>query len=77
MIKKAINWIKARLPRFWVGDVSFSFWEYGTCNGMYARRHKLNKNVQFVLWKAGEQGHKEDYWHNLDSSWWDGFAPTN
>lgn len=24
-MKKAINWIKARLPRFWVGAVSKSF----------------------------------------------------
>lgn len=48
-------------------------WEYGTCNGTAARRHIKNKNVQFVLWKAGEQGHKEDCWHNFDSSWWEGF----
>lgn len=52
-----------------------SLWEYGTCNDRPARRHRVNKNVQFVLWKAGEQGHKEDYWHNFDSSWWSGFTP--
>ena len=83
MIKKAINWIKARLPRFWVGDVSFSLWEYGTCNETYARRHKVNKNVQFIIFKKGDQkyvdgiGHTEDKWVNFDSSWWDGFTPTN
>ena len=83
MIKKAINWIKARLLRFWVCDVSFSLWEYGTCNGRYARRHKVNKNVQFIIFKKGDQryvdgiGHTEDKWVNFDSSWWDGFTPTN
>lgn len=83
MIKKAINWIKTRLSRFWVGDVSFSLWEYGTCNGTYARRHKINKNVQFIIFKKGDQkyvdgiGHTEDKWMNFDNSWWDGFTPTN
>ena len=67
----------AKLP------VSFSLWEYGTCNGAYARRHKVNKNVQFIIFKKGDQkyvdgiGHKEDKWVNFDSSWWSVFAPTN
>lgn len=47
--------------------------EYGTLNNKKARRHTVNKNVQFVLWKKGEQGHTEDYWINSDSSWWSGF----
>lgn len=25
--------------------------------------------AQFVLWKAGEQGHSEDYWHNMGAGW--------
>lgn len=45
-------------------------WEYGTCNGSKARRHRKKGNVQMVLWKAGQQGHKEDFWHNFDPSWW-------
>lgn len=49
------------------------FWIYGTCNNKIARKHSIHKNVQFVLWKEGEQGHKKDYWHNFDSSWWNGF----
>lgn len=48
-------------------------WEYGICNNTKARRHKLKGNVQMKLWKAGEQGHKVDYWHNFDSSWWKEF----
>jgi hypothetical protein len=50
-------------------------WEYGTCgkHKRRARRHTVNKNVQFVLWKAGEPGYTEDYWVNFDSSWWETF----
>ncbi len=51
----------------------FDVWEYGICKERNARRHKKKKNVQFVLWKAGEQGHKEDYWINFDSYWWNEF----
>jgi len=51
-------------------------WEMGTCNGRPARRHRANGNVQFVLWKAGEQGHEADFWHDFDRSWWIMFEPT-
>jgi len=51
----------------------FNKWEYGTCKNQFARRHKYKKNVQFILWKAGEQGHKNDFWHNFDNSWWTQF----
>lgn len=49
-------------------------WIYGTCRDRPARKHRRKGNVQFILWKAGEQGHKEDYWIDFDSSWWDGFT---
>lgn len=52
-----------------------SVWEYGTCNNQRARRHKLKGNVQFVLWKAGKQGHNKDFWINFDWSWWIDFKP--
>lgn len=42
---------------------SISVWEYGTLNERVARRHRKTGECQFVLWEAGEQGHKEDYWH--------------
>lgn len=50
-------------------------WEYGTfkAEGMMARRHRIKRNVQFVLWMPGEQGHKKPYWHDSDSSWWPSF----
>lgn len=49
-------------------------WIAGTCNNLPARKHRRKGNVQFVLWKAGEHGHKEDYWINFDSSWWKTFV---
>lgn len=52
-------------------------WEYGICHNLIARRHKKKGNVQMILWKAGQQGHKEDYWHNFDRSWWNQFIPNN
>lgn len=61
----------------------FGLWEYGICNGTHARRHRFKKNVQFIIFKKGDQkyvdgiGHTEDKWVNFDSSWWDGFTPTN
>ena len=51
------------------GDIE-SVWEHGYCYDRKARRHKIKRNVQFVLWQAGEQGHNEAYWHNFDESWW-------
>jgi len=64
----------ARIKWFLFG-VSGSVYEFGSCGGRVARKDKRDGSVAFVLWKAGEQGHKVDYWHNFDSSWWDGFKP--
>jgi hypothetical protein len=55
-------------------------WEYGTCAGKKARRHTGNGNVQFVLWRKGDQkevdgiGHFEDKWVDFDRSWWSLFV---
>ncbi len=56
-------------------ESSLDEWEYGMCNGRKARRHRDNGNVQFILWNAGEYGHKEDFWHDLHTSWWPNFKP--
>jgi len=48
-------------------------WIYGTCRDRRARKHRKKGNVQFVLWKAGEQGHKEDFWHDFHKHWWGAF----
>lgn len=55
-------------------------WEYGVAGpdgGRPARRHTKLGNVQFVLWKAGEQAHTVDYWHNFDPYWWPTFQRSN
>ena len=45
-------------------------WEHGTIsNGSKARRHTKTGEVQFLLWKAGEQGHKDGFWHKVGSGW--------
>lgn len=47
---------------------------YGTAgsNNGQARRHRSGR-VEFVLWKAGERGHTEDYWHAMHEDWWHTF----
>jgi hypothetical protein len=56
-----------------------NIYEYGECNGCFARRHTNDKNVQFILWKKADQkyvdgiGHTEDKCVNFDSSWWNNF----
>lgn len=49
---------------------------YGTAgpHQTHARRNLLG-TVEFVLWKAGEQGHQEDWWVAMDSYWWPTFEP--
>ena len=62
-----LKWFRARHYRH--------TWELGSCGNSNrpARRHRKNGNVQFLLWPAGEQGHRVDYWHDFDSSWWNTF----
>lgn len=51
-------------------------YEYGTFRkGERARRNTTTGEVQFILWKAGEDGHDTDMWHAADSSWWGTFVP--
>lgn len=57
-------------------------WEYGTCkidgyDPNRARRHRLNGEVQFLLWKAGEHGHAKDYWSAYNAYWWPNFRKGN
>jgi hypothetical protein len=53
-----------------------SIYIYGHVGTIPARKNTLTGEVQFVLWRAGQQGHKEDYWHRFDSSWWSQFKPN-
>jgi len=50
-------------------------WIHGKCSHHNARKHRKKGNVQFVLWKAGEHGHKKDYWIDYDPYWWHRFEP--
>ena len=34
-----------------------------------ARVDNKTGDVEFVLWKKGEQGHKEDFWHRMGDGW--------
>ena len=44
-------------------------WVYGYVKGTRARLNTVTNQCQFVLWKAGEQGHTEDFWHNMGDGW--------
>lgn len=66
-----------------MSKISSDIWQYGKCRGREARRHIKEGNVQFVLWKRGDQGHlkdddgskghKCDKWVDFDCSWWKDF----
>jgi len=60
-----------------ITDKDSVIWEYGLCSKSIARRHKTNGEVQFVLWKAGEQGHTEDYWHPFGYGHAEFFRPNS
>lgn len=42
-----------------------------------ARRVVKTGQVEFVLWKAGEQGHDTDYWHVMGFGWESWFRPES
>lgn len=57
-------------------------WEYGVVSSerlssvKSARRHRKNGNVQFILYKAGQEGYSSDFWVDFDKYWWKFFKPT-
>ena len=71
--------------RHWFID-GIWIWEQGTCdvlgaiskevNTVKARRNRITGHVQFILWKAGEQGYKKDFWYDLHESHWPFFKQT-
>ena len=83
MIGKIIEGIKGISKRLWCDVVKprvvrrYGLYEYGVCNRLRARRNRITGEVQFVLWKAGEQGHKDDWWINFDRSWYGQFRKEN
>ena len=55
-------------------------WEYGIVEldefGNTCAARRKGSRVQFVLWKAGQHGHKEDFWHNMGAGWSKKFSPV-
>lgn len=51
-------------------------YEYGTCHGAPARRRIRTGQVEFILWEAGQNGHKYDAWYEMNNWHWDKFKPT-
>lgn len=58
------GWID--LQKEWGPDYIADRYDYGlTENGLPARQHKKTGVIEFMLWKPGEQGHKDGYWHKV------------
>ena len=66
------RWFYRLVRRWW----NRPEWEYGTCEGRRARRHRKTGEVQFELWLAGEAGHEKTCWHNFHRNWWKHFEPN-
>ena len=52
-------------------------WEYGHINygqGSRSRRHLKSGKVELLLWKPGEQGHPNGYWHIVGDGWAETFV---
>jgi len=49
---------------------------HGTIPGRQGRYRVNNKNndCEFVLWDAGEHGHKKPFWHRMGDGWIDKFV---
>lgn len=62
-----------RRPKYIYGRVEMTI-----DNRLHVRENvRLNTStgrVEFVLWKAGQQGHTEDYWHVMGEGWEKGFT---
>jgi hypothetical protein len=70
-VRGCFRWILRTLK---IGEFA---WEYGIFKyDTPARRHVRKGNVQFVLWKAGDHGHAEDFWYDADRSWWPSFEAS-
>ncbi|MFZ5698757.1 MAG: hypothetical protein ACOY9J_08615 [Pseudomonadota bacterium] len=63
-----------RKPRYIYGRV------FRPADGHTRDNVRLNTKtgrLEFVLWRAGEQGHAEDYWHNMGDGWEEFFIPND
>lgn len=63
-----MNFVK--LIHLTMGSAVADRYEYGTIGtGLKARRSIRTGKVEFELWKPGEQGHADGYWHIVGSGW--------
>ena len=49
----------------------------GEVQGELRRINNLSGKLELLLWKAGEHGHKKDYWHECGDGWIDWFVPND
>ena len=50
---------------------------HGTISGSDGK-YRVNtktKELEFILWETGEQGHTSPYWHRTGSGWINSFTP--
>ena len=66
MIRSLLKWLKYHSQP----------WQTGKFHDNNARRNVFTGEVQFVLWKAGEQGHTKDYYHRVGNGWEKEFIPA-
>lgn len=70
-----MNWFSrlfARKPRYTYGRIE----RPDGVNKENVRLDTQSGRVQFVLWKAGEQGHSKDFWCDMGDGWESYFMPT-
>jgi len=47
----------------------------GEVHGENRRINNRTGRLELLLWKEGEKGHSEDYWHECGDGWVDWFVP--
>lgn len=62
----AIRNLFRRRPRYINGRIFRQEDGYALEN---VRLNTRTGRVEFVLWRAGQQGHTEDYWHEMGCGW--------
>jgi hypothetical protein len=69
---KLINDLKARYEK-WKHSRQYVYGKVYRPDDGYARDPvRLNKEtgrIEFIMWKAGEQGHSSHYWHPMGVGW--------
>ena len=68
MFKRIYKYINVKCT---IHNIMGALWIYGICKGRHSRKNKITGDVQFILWKKGDQkevdgiGHLKDKWHNF------------